>query len=162
MFVFLLSTFQACSQERPAQYPNFVGDIAYDPELDDVGFKVCNPSYVAQYYNFGQGVQFSGEKSRIIKHFGKYYQPSRFVGETGYITIRFIVNCEGSAGRFRVQEMDMDLVPKKFGKGLANELLKITSNMQGWGIASHETQVFDYYQYLTFKIENGTLTEILP
>jgi hypothetical protein len=159
---FWFTTFQGCAQEKSAQYTDCIGDIIYDPNQDDVGFKVCNASYVAQYYNFGKGVQFNGEKSKIIKHFEKFYQPGKFAGETGYVTIRFIVNCEGTAGRFRVQEMDMDFVPKTFENGLAKELLRITGNLQGWGIASHETQVFDYYQYLTFKIEDGKLTEILP
>jgi hypothetical protein len=164
IFVLLFGSvlLDACAQEKTTDYPDFVGDIAYVPDQDDVGFKVCNASNVAQYYNFGKGLQFNGEKSKIIKHFEKHYSAAKFKGESGYIRVRFIVNCEGNAGRFRVQEMDLSLEPKTFGNGLAKELLKITGSLQGWGIATYEEQVFDYYQHLVFKIEDGKLTEILP
>lgn len=162
LLIVWLVSFQACSQEKPAHYPAYIGDVEFDPVQDDAGFKICNPHYIAQYYNFGKGVQFNGEKSKIIDHFKKYYQANRFAGENGYVKIRFIVNCEGYSGRFRAEEMDFNLEPKAFGKGMTKELLKITSNLHGWTVATYETNAFDYYQHLTFKIEDGKITEIMP
>jgi hypothetical protein len=143
-------------------YPSQVGDIQFDPAIDDIGFKVCNTENVIQYYNMGQGLQFNGEKKKILEHFYSHYKAGLFKGETGYITIRFIVNCEGSTGRYRVEEMDMNYQPKKFSKALRDTLLDLTKQLSGWTIAVYETQVFDYYQYLAFKIEDGQLKEILP
>ena len=163
----MCSAIVSCAQQQqPEQkvYPEHVGDIAYDPELDDVGFKVCNPQFVLQYYNFGKGFQFNGEKKKILDYFQARYTGTPFKGESGYISIRFIVNCEGNTGRFRVIEMDMDYQSKKFSRELHDTLLDLTTKLTGWPICSYETpiQVVDYYQYLLFKIEDGAIKEILP
>ena len=161
LFAFIITVSCAQTQETK-EYPAVIGDIEYDPALDDPGFRVCNVGEVFQYYNFGKGVQFKGEKIRIVEYFSKKFKGTEFKGEHGYITIRFIVNCEGSTGRFRVQEMDFDYQPKTFSKKLTAQLLSLTQNLDGWMVGMYEDHAFDYYQHLTFKIEDGNLTEIMP
>jgi|SRR6478609_10982791 len=146
-----------------SKYPDHVGDIAFDAKFDDPTFKICSEHSVHhQYYNFGKGVQYKGEKPAIEKHFKEVYS-NKMQGETGYITIRFVVNCDGKTGRFRVQEMNNNYESKIFNKSLVARLLTLTKQLNGWiiGIDSNNKKV-DYYQYLTFKIENGKLLEILP
>jgi hypothetical protein len=153
----------ACAQtkEPTQQYPAHVGDIAHNEKLDDVNFDVCNEGQVYQYYNFGRSVQYKGEKRAIDNHFKK----ERIKGtaeDSGFITIRFIVNCEGKTGRFRVQSMDKDFKETQFSSALANTLLEKVKAMDGWIAAQHEGRTFDYYQYLTFKFDRGHLIEIMP
>lgn len=161
LFVLLVTTLFAQSQESNS-YPAVIGDIEYDPMLDDPGFKVCNVEAVFQYYHFGKGVQFMGEKIKIAEYFDTRYDGKKFRGENGYLTIRFIVNCEGNTGRFRVQGMDFGYQPKTFSKKLTTQLLTLTQNLQGWIVGMYENQAFDYYQHLSFKIEDGNISEILP
>jgi hypothetical protein len=161
IFVLLLTTGCAQQSETP-RYLAFVGDAEYNPSLDDAGFKVCNVEQVQQYYAFGKGMQFKGEKIKIIEYFEGKFKGDQFKGENGYITIRFIVNCEGNTGRFRVQEMDFDFQPKHFSKGLSEQLLILTQNLNGWVVGTWDGQPFDYYQHLIFKIEDGKIIEILP
>ena len=47
-------------------------------------------------------------------------------------------------------------------KDISEQLLNITKSLDGWVIGKHEGKAYDYYQYLTFKIEDGELIEILP
>jgi len=159
-----LTTFYSCSQnvQESEKYPLHVGDISFDKDVDDPNFKVCNENRVFQYYNFGKGIQYKGEKPVINQYFKDQANLPERIGENGFLTIRFIVNCEGRTGRFRVQGMDADYKEKKFDKDLTDELLSLTKQLDGWIVATHDKEKFDYYQYLTFKIENGKLIEIMP
>jgi hypothetical protein len=162
----LLTTLYSCAQEQKAaeEYPLHVGDIAFDPKLDDPDFKLCggDDAQVHQYYNFGKGVQYKGEKAAIDEYFRGGLITKGTNEDTGIITIRFIVNCEGNTGRFRVQGMDNNFKEKKFSSELTNHILTLTKKMNGWIIGTDRGQVFNYYQYLSFKIEAGTLIEIMP
>src|SRR5258708_16479364 len=66
-----LSALCSCGQQKQDtnNYPENVGDIAFNKNLDDPNFKVCNEKQVPQYYNFGKGLQYNGEKPKIIEHF---------------------------------------------------------------------------------------------
>ena len=149
------------STKSQSQYPDHVGDISFDPKLDDPAFRICANRSNYQYYNFGKGVQYKGEKPAIEDHF-KELRSNKLAGETGYVTIRFIVNCEGKTGRFRVQEMDANYQARTFDKTLVTRLLNLTKQLNGWIPAVDTGYKVDYYQYLSFKIENGKLMEILP
>ncbi len=159
---FLLFSFFACSpsSHHETNYPEDVGDIAFDSKTDDPSFKTCHER-VYQYYNFGKGFEYKGEKPALEEHFKKLKQ-TEYKGDDGYITIRFIVNCEGKTGRFRIQEMSTDYTERSFNKELVTRCLELTKQLDGWIIKEHNSQQMDYYQYLTFKIEEGRLTEILP
>jgi hypothetical protein len=166
ILIFLLSMFcVGCIQspkESQVSYPENVGDISFDENLDDPAFKVCNEQNTFQYYNSPAGFPFAGEKIKIFEIFSKEMDGGKFGNQSGYITIRFVINCEGSSGRFRVQEIDSELKEGKFSRDLVDQLLRITKDLKGWEIASNGVDNFDYYQYLSFKIEEGILTDILP
>lgn len=163
-FFILLLVINSCKKvtKNTVEYPLHVGDITFDPSLDDPDFKICNSEVVLQYYDFGKGVQYKGEKPTINEAFKNEFEGMEMNDETGFLTIRFIVNCEGKTGCFRVQGMDKEYREKKFNSELVNKLLLITRNLDGWIIKGDETNKFDYYQYLTFKLVNGQLIEIMP
>lgn len=151
----------ACSEKRKDKYPRQVGDIAFDSNTDDKKFKVCNENNIIQYYSLN-GIQYAGEKVKIVEHFKEKFQGENFKSESGYVTIRFIVNCEGKSDRFRVQEFDWDYQAKKFSKDLIKQLLELTKQLDGWMVPEYKNKKRDYYQYLTFKIVDGQINEILP
>lgn len=160
----LVTTLCSCgqTQEKTASYPLQVGDIYFDSKIDDPDFKLCDETKVLQYYNFGEGLQYKGEKVMINEHFKAGLKTKEQKNESGFITIRFIVNCEGKTGRYRVQGMDYDYNEKSFNPKLTNRLLDLTKQLDGWIIGEYEGKPYDYYQYLTFKIEDGNLIEIMP
>lgn len=160
----LLIVCLSCSRqtEEIKEYPNQIGDISFDATVDDANFKICNPESIYQYYNFGKGLQYIGEKSKINEIFNSGFEGKEIDSETGFLTIRFVVNCEGKTGRFRVQGMDNDYKAREFDTNIVQELLRITKSLDGWVIGGGETNKVDYYQYLTFKLLSGHLIEIMP
>jgi hypothetical protein len=160
----LTATLYSCgqTQEKKADYPLQVGDIDFNSKIDNPNFKLCDETRVLQYYNFGKGLQYKGEKITITEYFKNGLKTKEKIGETGVLTIRFIVNCNGQTGRFRIQGMDNDYNEKKFGDNLANQVLTMTSKLDGWIAGELEGKKYDYYQYLAIRFENGKLIEIMP
>ena len=78
------------------------------------------------------------------------------------IRIRFIVNCYGNTGRFRIIGSDENYNEMEFDSRITNQLLKITRALDEWGIKSDGHKSIDYYQFLIFRINNGQLIEIMP
>lgn len=102
------------------------------------------------------------KKKAIANHFfGKYTAPVD-TSQNGYVTIRFIVNCKGKSGRFRIQEMGFDYQQTTFTPHIKNQLLFLTEELEDWAPVTDGTTLYDFYQYLTFKIKDGQLIEVLP
>ena len=163
----LFSILCSCQTEKKAsekdEYLRWVGDIEQNDQIDETEFKVCNgDDKILQYFNLGEGPVYTGEKSKILNSFKSKYQPISDKNQNGLIRIRFIVNCEGKAGRFRVLQSDYDYQEKEFDKEIISQLLNITKGIENWKVFKRNEVPVDYYIYLIFKITDGQLTEILP
>ena len=73
-----------------------------------------------------------------------------------------MVNCKGQTGRFRVEQLDMNYKPKKFDNEIVDSILSTTKSLDGWLPATYDNKEFDYYKYLTFKIVDNKIIDILP
>jgi hypothetical protein len=165
--ILLFSIIYGCSTEKKVsekqEYLRWVGDIEQNNQIDDLSFKVCNgDDKILQYFNLGEGPVYNGEKSKILNTFKSNYKPISDKKENGLIRIRFIINCEGKAGRFRVLQSGYDYQEKKFNQEIVSQLLNITKRIENWEVFYNKEVPVDYYMYLIFKIKNGQLTEILP
>jgi|UPI000591B847 hypothetical protein len=148
--------------DQDSKYLRWVGDAEFDPEIDASDFQLCgSEKLVQQYFYFGQGLQYEGEKTALRKRFKEAYVPVE-TAQSGWIRIRFIVNCQGQAGRYRMIGSDLDYEEQTFDERITDQLLKITKSLDGWTVLSKGGKPRDYYQYLIFKINNGDLTDILP
>lgn len=143
------------------ELPDHVGDIEPDSTIDDFGFIPCNENYILQYYNFGQNIQYKGEKWALVNEINDRYKPVN-TDDSGYITIRFVVNCDGKTGRFRLTVLDQDYKPHKMNTKITAQLMDIVKSTNGWKPGKLDGADFDYYQYLTFKIEKGEINSIIP
>jgi len=164
VLILLLPLFTHCQTEKNvvSKYPANVGDIAFDEKSDDSQFKRClDEKYSFQYYNDSKGFQFKGEKIELERKLETLNLKSN-PASNGFITIRFLVNCEGKTGMFRVQQMNEHYEESAFDKNLNEQLLDFTKKLNGWMAKEYRGLKLDYYQYLTFKIENGKVSEILP
>jgi len=158
--IFVLST---CQTTEKKDYLRWVGDIEQNNEIDNPNFKVCKgDESILQYFNTGEGPKYPGEKSRILNTFKAKYKPVADHTQNGYIRIRFVVNCEGNAGRFRILQSDYDYKEIQFDKNIVGQLLEITKEIENWEILYYNEIPVDYYLYLIFKINDGQLTEIVP
>lgn len=163
--ILLLALLFSCSRTtapKESKYLRMVGDIESDPKQDDPAFKLCNEAQAKQYHNFEQGFQYKGEKPQLKRVFEQGYSAKKMAGESGLIRIRFLVNCKGETGRFRLMGMNERYEPKTFDASITRQLLKLTKNLTGWKLMPNENAPEDYYQYLIFKIQDGQLIEIMP
>ncbi len=161
LLVFSISCMRTSAQSD-SKYLRMVGDSEFDPKQDDPAFKVCDEANAKQYHNFEQGFQYKGEKYELKRFFNQRYSAKKMAGETGLIRIRFLVNCKGETGRFRLIGMDENYASKTFNAAITNQLLQLTKSLTGWKLMPNDDTPEDYYQYLIFKIQDGQLIEMLP
>lgn len=154
---------QTNSIPEEVTYPRMIGDIAADSLLDDPDFILCNgDDRVVQYYALGEKT-YEREKWASDKVFREQYKMPEIEDASGLIRVRFIINCEGKAGRFRLISMDTEYVEKEFDSRITDQILTITKSLDGWKIFKNKNQQpVEYYQYLIFKLKEGQLIEILP
>jgi hypothetical protein len=163
-FLIIFILFASCSNKTlpTARYPNMIGDIDFDPKMDNKNFQVCNEAYIVQYFNNSEGLEYEGEKIAIEKEFTNLYNAKIVRKESGLVRIRFVVNCKGKTDRFRIIAMNENYAPHTFDSRLTQQLLAITKQLKGWKPKIYDGTRVDYYQYLIFKIKDGEIAEILP
>ncbi len=147
---------------RSDKLPPQTGNITFDPKIDNPSFHPCDTGGdILQYY--GLNTNYKGRVRAIKKYFGANfkYQPA-YAGVTGYITIRFIVNCKGQTGWFRIKQIDKDYQPAQFNEKIVTKLLKLTKMLNGWVPGKWNGQYLDTYYYLNFKLIDGHLKDITP
>lgn len=154
--------FIGCDQQ-PAY--SEVGSIPFNETLDDPNFKVCNENRIKQYYvrkSKDTPADYKGELYALKEEvYGKFKYPIDS-SQNGYVTIRFMVNCEGKSGRFRIQVSNFELKEHQLNHELVSQLLEITKSLKGWMPVSRGKTKYDFYKFITYKIEKGQLTQILP
>ena len=162
--VFLLG----CQPERKSYPTHDVGYIdpqkALHPSPD---FKICGlEKDILQYYNHNQPgdkpAGYTGGPKAIKKHIRTYYPELDLGRESGMFTVRFIINCEGKTGRFEIFENNLDYVPSPFNPKTREQLLKLTRELEDWRANYMDGDYRDSFVYITYRIENGKITEILP
>lgn len=147
---------------RETAYLRWVGDIAFNKNTDRREFFVCDEENIKQYHNFAMGFQYKGEKPALVKEILEQYKLPNSSNESGYLRIRFVVNCKGETDRFRTLAMDYSYQEMAFSSEVEGQLTNIVKKLEGWKILPDQVNPKDYYMYLIFKINNGQLVEILP
>ena len=161
LFIPLISFGQEKSETK-SEYPNYVGDIEFNSEIDTKEFELCNSKHIFFFFFNSGGLEHEGVKLSIEKEFTEEDKSEIIKSETGLIRINFVVNCKGKTDRFRLISMNENYEEKVFDKSITEQLMSISKNLNGWKGKKYREKEIDYYQYLIFKIENGQLKEILP
>jgi len=159
--LFIVILVSSCQSEKHRD----VGNIPFDSELDSSEFKICDENIIKEYYirrSSDTAPSYKDEKRGLEEELLNAYSYPVKLNQNGYITIRFIVNCKGESGRFRMEQMNLNYKPFKFDKEISNQLFSIVKKLKYWIPRSNKGQNFDFYQYLTFKIINGQIIKILP
>lgn len=105
---------------------------------------------------------YKGGKPLLEKHFFEQYQtvPNN---ESGFITIRFTINCHGQVGEFEIEQCDDEFEIIQFDKTIVNQLFKLTTELTEWKVGKNdENENVDSRFYVGFKIDSGKLIEVLP
>lgn len=140
-------------------------DVGYlDPSKAlDPDFEACyEENILSSYYYSKKPASFEYGKDSLRNYFLANYDNKGIVNQSGYITYRFIINCEGKAGRFHLYCVGTDYKAKEFHPELTDQLYHLLSSLDTWQSMTIGDVIFDSHIYYTFKIENGELVEILP
>ena len=124
-------------------------------------FSFCSAGSVTQYYR--SGAHHGGRTPALKRFFAEHYAPPKGVtGQDGYIRIRFVINCEGKTGLFEMLESDFDYQPKKFHPGVAQQLFELTRLIDDWDPGVCGEKRCDSSMFITFKLKEGRIEELLP
>jgi hypothetical protein len=156
---------QSKSQAPDASQLLNVGDIPFDPALDDPNFHLNDSSRVFQYYNSNSWwLDHKDAYRNLFIKAACELPPIPAVQartQSGWLTIRFIVNPAGETGRFRKFEMDSVYRPIEFDPRLTACLLA-TIKTAHWEPAHYRGKTYDTYQYVTFHLVQGRIVDIMP
>jgi hypothetical protein len=164
---FLIIALLALAMPTSEKYPYRIG---YIPEegaiIFNPDFKTCNEGRIIDYYNVNKGgdqaAGFIGGPKAIKKIIQSEYLDLDLKNESGMLTIRFIINCKAEIDRFQIIENDLDFKPKVFDQAVKNQLLEITRQLKNWRSNTINGYQFDSAMYLTYKLKNGKIIDILP
>ncbi len=127
-------------------------------------FILCGNQKTYPYYH--PELRYQGGFWEIKNHFKTKYTEKNFVNidnNSGVVTIQFVVNCEGKSGRFETQSCDLNYTEKQVNAAIVAHLLNLTKELKNWIIALDESNLkVNSHAFLSFRNENGKITEILP
>ncbi|KRG29637.1 hypothetical protein [Salegentibacter mishustinae] len=135
-----------------------IGELEANDRIDDNNFKLCNEDKVAEYY--GMNTDYIGGKKAIKNRILSELQSLDFK-ESGLLTYRFVVNCKGEIGRFRLKATNEDLQKTEVNSKNIQEIEKELRDLKNWNPAGNKSgYTYDSYYILNFKIENDKIVDI--
>lgn len=141
------------------KYTKRIAYINADTTLFSIGFETCR-DYIFDYYN-PERARYSEGKNALRKFILENFNTNDYT-DSGYLNIRFVINCKGETGRYVLHENDLNLVPKRFDPKLKEQLLKLTVALKNWNPNVINGNKVDSYMYISYRIEDGKITEIIP
>lgn len=154
----------AISAEKAIAQQTFsrhVGELHYDSTRDDPDFHICDTMRILEYYNTRS--YYLDHKKEINRYLLEGFNSRPEWGDqTGYVTVRFIINCKGESGCFRLLQLDSAYQPIAFKKPLAEALQQLVESLGEWEPAKIRGSLYDSYQYITFRLRKGKIISIAP
>lgn len=150
--------------QMKAEKPERVAYIQPETTLDNpTDFTTCfEQQFVNDYYNGDPDAAYNGGKQALLTDILGQLNPESLGDESGYLTFRFIINCEGRAGWFTTEQADLDFMQKQFSSVLVEHLFTILQSLDQWHPTVIRAEERDAYCYLTFKLNHGQLIDLLP
>lgn len=108
-------------------------------------------SAAPKIYN-GNKYQF---RKRVVKKFNALNH-----SDTGYLTFRFLINSDSEVFLHETIEMDLNLELSNLNNEMVKDLKKMSFNPENWN--PYIDSLHNYYMHLTYRIENGKITEVTP
>lgn len=160
-YILIINLITSCDYYVVNPYKHPIGHLS-ESNIGNPDFEPCYKEEIFAGNYFRKPSGFSFGKDSLRRYFSSTYDNQGIVSESGYITFRFAINCEGEKGWYEIHELGLDFKEKKFNKITVDHLLKLIEDLDSWRPIEFNDNKFDSYMHLTFKIENGDLLEILP
>lgn len=98
----------------------------------------------------------------VPTYFKKYKRPENTEDQSGFISLKFEINCEGQLSRFSEEGMDTDYQTFKFDDRIVNQLIDITKGIENWTGYQYKGKYRDCKKVMIFKLKNGNLVDLSP
>ena len=137
-----------------------VGAIEFDQKIDNPDFLVCDEYNIEEYYQVNPKYK---EGIRSIQDFFADHldKLNERVESDGYITIRFVINCEGRTDRFRAFFVNVNYETDTGNELLKKELIRLVSAMEPWTPGEYDGKRYDAYQLIKFRLVDKQIVDIL-
>lgn len=130
---------------------------------NDQDFSICgHERKIADYYNSTPDGRYVHSKRALMDTISANLNEALLLNQSGRLVYRFVVNCEGKAGRFIAKGYDLDYQPMVFDKRTVEHLYDILKRLKEWRPVVIREESRDAYFYITFNIENGKIVHLLP
>ncbi|SHJ24714.1 hypothetical protein SAMN02745146_2604 [Hymenobacter daecheongensis DSM 21074] len=135
-----------------------VGNILFDPSQDRPDFALRPNGRIYQYYNFD--TTFPGGRVELRKHLLRALPTAAGSSDSGFLTVRFVVNYRGETDRFRVQALNSEYQPQAMDPELVARVLGACRALRGWLPGQIDGETKDSYFYITFVVREGHIQDI--
>lgn len=122
--------------------------------------RLCLDTGLPEYYSLN--AKHPKSSYQILDEAQQLYKKPEKSGQSGFLTVRLIVNCRGEAVAFHLYEIDENYKNRPFDALISSQLLDFVKKLGGWKIGTYEGKSYNYYTYLCFKIKNGNLETVAP
>jgi hypothetical protein len=123
----------------------------------------CAPPYQIFYYQVKAKYPVS---SAILLNESREFmrQRKQVYSGNGYITFRFLINCKGVMSRVLVQQTDENYKSFRFQKEFVNDPYSYLATMRQWktNLGIQNLNNINYIAFISFKIKNGEIVNIIP
>lgn len=160
-FAILYYNFYGKFEVDTQQFSHHIGYIDQEKALLNDTYTLCGDRSIYKIHHGAPDDAFEGSKKQFKNFILSNYKNESYT-DSGYLNFRFLINCEGNAGWFEIIEMNLDLEETPLDKNMVKQLLKLTSDSRNWAVFSYKNQPRNYYMYISYRIENGEIVEILP
>ena len=161
LYIITFCSITSCDYYLINPHKHHVGVIEDNSIWKDDGFELCFEEKIFPGYYGRQNSGFSKSRDTLNNYFNDRYDNNGFTNISGYITIRFIINCKGKIGRFEIKQVGPDFRNTKFNDYITNHILEMVKGIQTWNPVRFQGYDYDSFYHITFKLDNGELTEIL-
>ncbi len=161
MICFLVMLFCSCDYYIINDYKDHIG-VVKESEYETGDFSPCFPEKIFPYYYGRETAGFKEGKDSLRQYIRMGYNNQGIENGSGYITIRFIINCKGQAGLYELRQVGLDFKPKKFNPAIVEQIEELVMGIDAWQAIEFYGDRYDSFYHLSFKIRDGEIEEILP
>jgi hypothetical protein len=124
--------------------------------------KKCPEAYA---YYYSMGTKYPENSASLLKEVQTFLQQqNKNYINSGYITFRFMIDCEGKPlPKTQVLQTNEKYAAFHFEKELVEELFAFLKTLDKWRMAkATDGNSYSYKAFLTFKIKDGKVINIIP
>ena len=132
--------------------------IPCDPEIDSDDFTLCSERTALAYFRGKPGYIKEGRSLQEIL-VDQFSSCPIELQENGFLTLRFMINCEGQIGRIRASMVNNQFDPIPLPK-LTTQIVAFLNELDEWKPYSYKNNNYDVISFIHCKIENGSVTKV--